>query len=330
MARTAVLLIAFLLAGCAHAPSPAVVGRTLPAEVGHPPVVDANDGSIVQDGGTYWLFGTGYDCGFALRVVGTRWCGVRAFSSTDLVAWADRGYAIAPTDVWQRRCAPPLFGCFRPHVARSPADGRWVLWVNTYDSPVGYRVLVADSPAGPWSEVAAPSLAAGGPTVPSRGDHDVFVDSRGRGWIAYTVIEKGLPADIAVQPLNPSLTSGTGAAVRLGLGVVEAPSLFERDGRYFLTYSDPACPYCPGTGTGLAVAPDPLGPWRVLPRLSAKSCDGQPSEVARLRLADDTVWLYMSDRWDRGRPNQANARIWWEPLRFGADGLPLPLRCTAA
>lgn len=317
-------------AACGHIP--ARVGATmtarttLPTEAGPPATVDAHDGSIVQDGGTYWLFGTAYECGFALAVVGTPWCGIRAFSSIDLVRWADRGYAVAPTQLWQDRCAPPLFGCFRAHVARS-GDGGWVLWLNSYESAVGYHVLVAPSPAGPWAEAAAPVLAAGGGHLMSRGDEDVLVDAAGRGWVAYTLIEGSAPVDIAIERLNPALTSGTGEVVRLGLGRVEAPSLFERDGRFFLTYSDPACPYCPGTGTGLAVGETPLGPWKVGRPISARSCDGQPSEVSRLRLADETIWLYVSDRWDTGRPDQSKARIWWEPLRFGPDGRPVPLRC---
>lgn len=281
----------------------------------------------MQDGATYWLFGTAYDCGFGLHKVGTKWCGIKAFSSTDMVTWTSRGYAIAPENLWQQRCAPPSFGCFRPHVAQSPATGQWVLWVNSYDSVTGYHVLVAPSPGGPWRETAAPTLAVGGQGVLTRGDHDVFVDSVGRGWLAYTLIEKGVPTDIIVERLNPELTSGTGQSVRLGLDIVEAPALFERDGRFLLTYSDPACPYC-AAGTGLASAPSPLGPWTIAPKLSARSCEGQPAEVSQLRLADGPIWLYVSDRWNKGNPNQAGARIWWEPLTFRYDGLPDPPRCV--
>ncbi len=319
--------LALLLSGCAGPPPPPpLFGQALPTAVGPPPAVDAHDGSIVQDGATFWMYGTSYQCGFALGRAGTKWCGILAFSSTNLVDWSPRGQAVAPTPLWQQRCAPPRFGCFRPHVARA-ASGQWVMWVNTYDSAAGYRVLVAGSPAGPWLETAQPTLALGGRAVPGRGDHDLFVDSAGRGWLAYTLIEKGLPAAIAVERLNPELTSGTGAFVTLPLGVVEAPSLFERDGRFFLVYSDPACPYCPA-GTGLASAPSPLGPWTVAPTLSTTSCGGQPAEVAKLRLADETVWLYMADRWEKGNPNQGRARTWWEPLAFGANGLPLPPRCV--
>lgn len=323
------VLLAVVTAGCVHTAPPASVGRTAaPGSVGPPPLLDAHDGSIVQDGRTYWLFGTAYGCGFALGKAGTRWCGINAFSSTDLQVWTPRGSAVPPSDLWQQRCAPPRFGCFRAHVARSPATGTWVLWLNTYDTPAGYRILRAPSPAGPWTETAAPALALGGRELPSRGDHDVFVDSQGRGWLAYTLIAKGLPSDIAVERLNGDLTAGTGEVVRLGLGVVEAPSLFEHDGRFFLLYSDPACPYCT-TATGMATAPSPLGPWTVQPVLSTSSCNGQVAEVARLGLADGPLLLYVSDRWDRGRPNQARADLWWEPLVFLDSGLPRTLACRA-
>lgn len=327
--RAAAVALALLLAaGCAPSPPPATVGRALPAGIGPPPVIDAHDGSVVQDRATVWIFGTAYGCGFGLRQVGTRWCGINAFSSTDLRTWTPRGQPVAPTELWQQRCAPPRFGCFRPHVARSPATGQWVMWLNTYDTPAGYRILVAPSPAGPWTETAPPALALGGTILPSRGDHDVFVDSSGAGWLAYTLIERGLPSDIAVERLNPELTSGTGQVVRLRLGVVEAPSLFEREGLTMLTYGDPACPYC-ASKTGLASAPSPLGPWTVASTLSATSCGGQPAEVSQLRLAGGPVWLYVSDLWERGNPNQARARLWWEPLGFRENGLPVPPRCTA-
>jgi hypothetical protein len=103
--------------------------------------------------------------------------------------------------------------------------------------------------------------------------------------------------------------------------------LFEREGRFFLVYSDPACPYCPGAGSSLLTARSPLGPWLRAQSISVKSCDGQPADVARLQLADATVWLYLADRWDPGRPNQALARTWWEPLVFAPNGMPVTLGC---
>lgn len=293
------------------------------------PHLDAHDGKIVQFDGTYYLYGTSYDCGFALNRVGTSWCGIRVYTSPDLTNWTDAGFAVPP-DSWQAACAPPLLGCFRPHVVRSPVSGRYVLWMNSFDRPSGYHVLTAPTPLGPFTDEAAPALAVNenqvDPTY-AHGDEDVIIDESGAGWIAYTTISPDNRHDIAVERLNSTLTSGTGQVVQLGLTMAEAPALFSRDGRWWLTYSDPACPYCGGTGTGLASAPSPLGPWTLQPRLSADSCGGQPAAVSELTAHGGIVWLYQSDLWQSGEPNQAHAGFHHEELQFDAGGNPLPLHC---
>ena len=45
-------------------------------------------------------------------------------------------------------------------------------------------------------------------------------------------------------------------------------------------------------------------------------------------MADGPIWLYVSDRWQKGNPNQAGATMWWEPLTFRSNGLPVPPRCV--
>src|SRR3954452_18030697 len=59
--------------------------------------VDAHDGEIAVFGGTYYLYGTAYDCGYRWNVGGTPCCGFKVYSSTDLVHWNDRGYLFDPT-----------------------------------------------------------------------------------------------------------------------------------------------------------------------------------------------------------------------------------------
>lgn len=63
---------------------------------------------------------------------------------------------------------------------------------------------------------------------------------------------------------------------------------------------------------------------------TVNSCGGQTADVAQLRAPTSTGWeyLYQSDRWDNGDPNEAAAQQYWEPLRFAADGSLLPLLCT--
>lgn len=315
------VLVALAAEPCGGRPSTAsVVGQALPPRPRPAPAIDAHDGSVVQDGGTYWIFGTAYGCGFGLNRVGTRWCGINAFSSTDLQTWTPGGQAVAPDALWQQRCAPPRFGCFRPHVARAPATGLWVMWVNTYDIAAGYHVLTAPSPAGPWTESATPSLALSGRTLPSRGDHDVFVDTAGVGWIAYPIIDREVPADVAVERLNPELTSGTGEMVRLPLGFVEAPSLFERAGRVLMIFSDPACPYC-GAATGLASAP--LDQYRAIAVAALADAPWDRVSTLLLPATDMTIagivkhLAWAEDRWSQGRLVGAEMPPPWN--RPGAD-----------
>src|SRR4051812_41431582 len=167
--------------------------------------VDAHDGEIAVFGGTYYLYGTAYDCGYRWNVGGTPFCGFKVYSSTDLVHWADRGYLFDPTtSTWQTRCNGNTYGCFRPHVVYNAATGRYVLWVNVYDNSVGYRVFTATSPTGPFTEQAVPTLAvnnsapAGGV---NNGDHSVFVDDDGTAYLAYTDWRSS--GDIVVERLDP-------------------------------------------------------------------------------------------------------------------------------
>ena len=64
-------------------------------------------------------------------------------------------------------------------------------------------------------------------------------------------------------------------------------------------------------------------------QLSATSCGGQPSDVAQLRAPNSAgaEYLFQSDRWDNGDPNEGQATQYWEPLKFNADGSIQGLTC---
>ncbi|MBS0391617.1 MAG: family 43 glycosylhydrolase [Proteobacteria bacterium] len=338
-ARTAcaAVLIGLLVSACGGSgggggdddgPPPAARPANLPLE--------AHDGMILQDGDTYILYGTTYACGFALGVPGTPWCGVRAYTSKDLVDWRDAGLMFDPA-AWQTRCAPATsYGCYRPHVQRR-ADGTWVMWLNVSDyENTGYAVLTANSSLGPWTEQprrAQLSVHLGG-QLPY-GDHDIRIGPDGTGWAAYTVIDTadGNLHDLVVEKLNTSLTAGTGELVRFGLTAAEAPAISYREGTWYLTYSDPMCAYCGGTGTSYQTAPTPLGPWTYRGKITEVSCNGQPAAINPLTIDGRPVWLYQSDVWNQlapgqANPNQAKAVTHLEPLRFAEDGRLLPVLCT--
>jgi hypothetical protein len=232
--------------------------------------IDAHDGQIQRFGDTYYLYGTSYGCGYVrMERPATPWCGFKVYSSPDLTHWTDRGYLFDPnTAAWQARCNSATLSCYRPHVVYNRTTGKYVLWVNTYDIPVDYHVFTADSPVGPFTEVATPTLAING-----GGDMDLFVDTDGTAYLAHSVASGGY--DIAVEKLDASYTSGTGQAVKLGMTHVEAPSMFKRNGIYYLVISDPYCAYCAGTGASYLTAPTPLGPWHTVLRSDVPTDNGQ-------------------------------------------------------
>lgn len=290
--------------------------------------VDAHDGDLALFGDLYYLYGTRYDCGYTLGVTGTRFCGFGVYSSPDLVHWTDRGSLFDATGaLWQGRCAPPRYGCYRPHVVFNAGTGRFVLWVNGYDNASGYHVFTAGSPTGPFTEVAEPVLAVQGTGGGfNNGDMDVFVDDDASAYLAYTDIRGG--HDQIVERLNASYTSGTGANVRLGSPSTEAPSLFRRGSTYY-HLDGPTCAYCTGTPTRYRTAASPLGPWSAATTVNPNSCGGQPSFVATVPTATGTAYLYGSDLWT-GENNEALANFHWAPLTFTADGSIAPFACRAS
>ncbi|MGA2247077.1 MAG: family 43 glycosylhydrolase, partial [Verrucomicrobiota bacterium] len=288
--------------------------------------IDAHDGVIGYFNGTYYLYGTSYDCGFQWLKGGSPFCGFKAYSSTDLVNWTDLGFLFnAQTPVWQSRCNGSTSGCFRPHVIYNQKNNVYVLWINVNDNVSGYRVFVSASPAGPFSEIAEPQLALNKNTGGSNGDEDVFVDDDGTAYIAYTYWGAG--GSIEVEALKDDYTSGTGTYVTVTTGSTEAPALMKRNGIYYLVYSDPNCGYCGGTGTSYRTATSPLGVWSSGISISANSCGGQPSFVSTINLGSQTVYLYCSDLWNNGAANEGLANFYWAPLTFATNGAINPITC---
>ncbi|MCU1656967.1 MAG: hypothetical protein JWO57_1623 [Pseudonocardiales bacterium] len=289
--------------------------------------LDAHDGGVVQAGQVFYEYGTSYDCGFQFNVVGTRFCGIKIYSSTDLRRWQLVGLAFDPLGGdWQRTCTPG--GCFRPHVVHNAVTGLYVMWVNVFSG--SYRVLTAPTPAGPWT------LTDGGAVASRSGDETLFVDSTGIGYLVRTdlagKVATGKSHELELDQLDASYAHVVGAVSRPRVGFVEAPSLFRRQGIYYLAYSDPACAYCTGTGTSVVQSASLAGPWSTPYRITTTSCGGQPTNVSVLSDGKRTVWLYQSDQWvrlgtDTVTRNQKRAGQAWSPLSFTAAGRVQPVRC---
>ena len=152
--------------------------------------IDAHDGEIANFNGVFYLYGTSYNSGYEWGIPGAPFGGFKAYSSTDLVNWMDRGFLFdAQTPVWQTRCNGSTYGCYRPHVVYNKTNNLYVLWINVYDNRVGYRVFTSPNPVGPFTEIAEPTLAVNtnAPVAGlNNGDHDLFVDDNDTTYLAYT------------------------------------------------------------------------------------------------------------------------------------------------
>lgn len=292
--------------------------------------IDAHDGEIAFFEGKYYLYGTSYDCGFEWGNKTAPFCGFKSYSSTDMVNWTDEGELFnAKTTVWQTRCDGSTYGCFRPHVIFNKKTGLYVLWINVYDNVSGYRVFTSPKPTGPFTEVAEPKLGIN-QDAPAKGlnngDHDTFIDDDGTAYLAYT--DWRTNGQLIIEQLSDDYLTGTGHLVKsVTSGNTEAPGLFKRNGIYYLTYSDPNCGYCGGTGTSYKTARSPLGPWSDEKKISDNSCGGQPSFVSTIKTAEGNVYLYGSDLWNNAAKNEALANYFWAPLSFNDDGSIKPIVC---
>lgn len=293
--------------------------------------VDAHDGMIAYFNGTYYLYGTSYDCGFEWNNKIAPFCGFKVYSSIDLVNWKDEGFLFdAKNQLWQTRCDGKTYGCFRPHVVYNQKYRQYVLWINVYDNVIGYRVFTSKSPVGPFKEVSEPKLATNN-NMPAaglnNGDHDLFIDDDGTAYLALT--DWRAKGAIVIEQLKDDYLTGTGKiAAVVTDGQTEAPALFKRNDIYYITYSDPNCGYCSGTGTSYKTASSVIGPWAPAKKISDNSCGGQPSFVATIKLRNDTIFLYGSDLWNNAAKNESLANFYWMPLSFEIDGSIKPMECS--
>jgi hypothetical protein len=300
--------------------------------------VDAHGGEIRQFGDRYYWYAETYGCGFEWQKHSpSPFCGFRVYTSPNLTDWTDGGllFDVSQWDPWQQRCNWWTYGCFRPHVVYNAATRNYVLWVNMYDVPVGYHVLVSSTPTGPFVEQPIPRLAYddGAPGQVNNGDEDLFVDDDGTGYIVYAEWRVN-GGDIVVERLTPDYLSGTGEYVRVGTHHSEAPSLFKRGGEYYLIASTPPNWAYGKATTSYFRASTPLGSWSKGRSISSESCGGQAAHVAQLPTASGGSWyLYQVDLWlnsdstGGGDANQAPAPQFWTPLSFDSRGAIQPIRC---
>ncbi|WP_424232246.1 hypothetical protein [Actinophytocola sp.] len=327
--------------------------RTAPRPAAQPTVLatgvnlyglDAHDGTIVQDGAVFYLYGTRYGCGFTWRQPNTPFCGFGVWTASAVTGpWTFQRLLFTAASQnpwngqsWQYTCGSDGAGCFNPRMVKRASDGVWMLWFNApgdYNrtGANAYYVMGCNSPTGPCGAAAgAPYGSTHKPAMHicyGNGDHSIVVDGT-TGYIMCTRVNQ----TIAIERLDRWWANGdgTGAANVAGLTQVESPGAWRAaDGKWILTYSDINCGYCAANATGYAVADTPRGPFtapgnvgvsapeRARRDISASSCGGQPRTVVTLN-GQPYQWI---DLWV-GTTNETIAGIHLEPLITNPPYLP--------
>jgi beta-xylosidase len=292
--------------------------------------VDAHDGMVYRSGSTYYLVGTAYGCGFQWDPAGAEspFCGFSVYQSSDAQHWQFVRTLFEPGSTnpwagmtWQTMCAGEGDGCFNPRMVQRH-DGVWILTFNApYDyrrgMPNAYYFMGCNGPAGPCGDTAGKPYGTTHKPVMQlcygNGDFTIVGLGGTEAWIYCTQADHTLSS----EKLDHWWTNGVGVGAHNLAGVrnVEAPGVALVNGRMTLTFSQPNCGYCSGTGTGYAIQA-PSGRWLYKGKLSTTSCSGQPRTMFWL---GGRPWLWI-DQWTGGQRNQTDAPIAFVPIGYDAFG----------
>ncbi|WP_370100859.1 hypothetical protein [Streptacidiphilus sp. MAP12-20] len=311
-----------------------------------------HDGTVVQDGSTYYMYGTQYACGFTWGVAGTPFCGFAARTAASLSGpWSAPRPLFRPSDLdnwgpdkgrtWNWVCGSTGAGCFNPRMIHRP-DGVWMLWFNAPRDSFSYHanayyVMGCNGPAGPCGyQAGAPHGSTSKPRLRICGyDGDFSILTSGRS--AAIICSMG---GISEERLNNWWADGTGMGTRVVSGAAlgirpsaataadpmipigEGEGAYRRpDKSWEMTYSLPGCAYCSGPPALLTAggARQVRTGHAVAPTMMGPWTPRGPRSPAYCTGQPRTVFTAAGrpyewmDRWTGAR-NEATAAIGWVPL----------------
>jgi beta-xylosidase len=280
------------------------------------------DPFVLEVDGVYYAYATG-DLTYNIQVA----------RSEDLVEWDHLGEALPRLPFWQ----PSAKGLtWAPEVLE--VDGTYVMYYTARDVQAGLQCLavaIAEAPEGPYvDESDEPFLCQydeGGSI-----DAAPFVDTDGTAWLLWKNDGNccGMPTRMYAQQLSDDGLELVGDIVDLGLRndapweahVIEAPSIIELDGTYYLFYS--ANSYDSADyAVGYATADDILGPYEKAEENPILTSEGSAAGPGHQDIIEgpDGEWWIVYHAWDAdlvGDARGGRRSLWVDRLVF-EDGRPV-------
>lgn len=270
-------------------------------------IVNAHGACIVEDGGRYYLFGEWKSD------ESNAFPGFSCYSSDDLVTWKFENVVLPMQK--EGILGPNRVG-ERVKVMKCPATGEYVMYMHADD--MGYRdphigYATCKTIAGDY-EFQGPLLYHGEPI--RRWDMGTFQDSDGTG---YLLIHHGI-----IYRLSNDYRSAEAKVLDKLPNSGESPAMFKKNGLYYMLYSDLTS--WEKNDNFYFTAPAIEGPWTPQGLFAPKGTltfNSQTTFIFPLIRGNDTIPMYMGDRWSY--PHQASAATYvWMPMQTDGEKLSIP------
>jgi hypothetical protein len=264
-------------------------GQTIRDTDGNP--IKAFAGGISYFNGTYYWYGEFKDKTFPTAAI-------VVYTSKDLLNWKYQG-SIVPG--LHEGALARFVSVERPHVIYNDKTKKYVMWTHPENQEynVGLTgVFVSDSPTGPFIlsgifHDRGPD--GGGPFNDDNRDQSIFKDDDGK---AYHIFSSHKNNGLVISEMTSDYLRPSGHSIDVGL-VCEAPTIFKRNGVYFLLRSE-----CSGFGFNdnkYATADSMLGKWTehgifAQGPASKNTFSTQVTEVVKVRGKKD-AYIFVGDRW---------------------------------
>lgn len=307
-----VLLVWLLIGGigegiyCSAQNMEKVIRNGMPWFDDHGNIVNAHGACIVEEKGRYYLFGEWKSD------ESNAFPGFSCYSSDDLVNWKFERVVLTvqPDGI----LGPNRVG-ERVKVMKCPSTGEFVMFMHAddmgYKDPyIGYATCKTIN--GEY-QLQGPLLYQGKPV--QRWDMGTFQDTDGKG---YLLIHHG-----PVYRLSDNYRSIEMEVAHVK-GSGESPAMFKKDGIYYMLYSNLTS--WEKNDNFYFTAPKIEGPWTKQGLFCPEGTltyNSQSTFVFPLKRGNDTIPMFMGDRWSY--PHQASAATYvWMSMQVNGTKLSIP------
>jgi hypothetical protein len=315
--------------------------------------INAHGGGILYFQGVYYWYGEFKSGKTFLPDSNKSWGGTRVdtigvscYSSTNLYDWKNEGIVLPAVANDPQSDLSTGKVLERPKVVYNQETKQFVMWMHIDSADYAAArsgVAVSDKPSGPFKYLGsfrpnagawpenysasdkktddAASLARDFEDGQMARDMTVFVDDNGKAYLFYS--SEGNPT-MHVSLLTDDYLRPANKYNRIFIGrSMEAPTVFKRDGKYYLIAS--GCTAWAPNSARLAVADNILGPWTELGNPCAgpdadKTFHSQSTFVLPVQGQKD-AFIFMADRWKQW--DLPDSRYVWLPVEFNEDGQPV-------